>query len=381
MEAGSTGLGLYVHIPFCQAKCTYCDFNSYSGLEVLFDDYVAGLVREMELVESTQVRTAYIGGGTPTLLPLPHLTRLLGRMRDTFALNAETEISIEANPGALDSGKLGGLLKSGVNRLSLGIQSFDHEELFLLGRIHSAGEAAHALHTARQVGFDNISLDLIYGLPGQALISWQDSLKRALDLRPDHLSLYALTIEASTPLATAIAEGGLPPPDPDLAADMYEFAQEFLSAAGFVHYEISNWARTPKHVCQHNLTYWRNEAYLGVGAGAHSWQNARRWSNTAHPRDYVDQVLDGRHPLASEETISPRLEMGETMIMGLRLLDEGVHYGRFHERFGVDPRALFSDELKGLVELGLLQTDGVGVRLSSRGRLLGNQVFVRFLPD
>jgi oxygen-independent coproporphyrinogen-3 oxidase len=207
------------------------------------------------------------------------------------------------------------------------------------------------------------------------------SLKRALDLRPDHLSLYALTIEASTPLATAIAEGGLPPPDPDLAADMYEFAQEFLSAAGFVHYEISNWARTPKHVCQHNLTYWRNEAYLGVGAGAHSWQNARRWSNTAHPRDYVDQVLDGRHPLASEETISPRLEMGETMIMGLRLLDEGVHYGRFHGRFGVDPRALFSDELKGLVELGLLQTDGVGVRLSSRGRLLGNQVFVRFLPD
>jgi oxygen-independent coproporphyrinogen-3 oxidase len=381
MEAGSTELSLYVHIPFCQAKCTYCDFNSYPGLEDLFDDYTVGLVRELEWLEPVPVKTVYIGGGTPTVMPLPHLAQLLGGMRDILALNAEAEISIEANPGTVDSSKLSGLRTLGVNRLSLGVQSFDNKELLRLGRIHSSAEAADALRAARQAGFDNINLDLIYGLPGQALASWQDSLTRALDLQPDHLSLYALTAEANTPLAAAIAGGELSAPDPDLAADMYEFAQEFLLAAGWVHYEISNWARTPGYVCQHNLTYWRNEAYLGIGAGAHSWRNARRWSNTARPSDYVAQVLDGQNPVASEEIIPPELEMGETMIMGLRLLDEGVRFRRFQERFGIDPRTSFSDEITELVDLGLLQTDGGGVRLSARGRLLGNQVFLRFLPE
>jgi oxygen-independent coproporphyrinogen-3 oxidase len=314
------------------------------------------------------------------VLPLPHLTRLLGGVADILILNAKAEISIEANPGTVDPSKLSGLRLLGVNRLSLGVQSFDDEELFQLGRVHSAAEASDAFCAARQAGFDNVNLDLIYGLPGQGLSSWQDSLTRALDLQPDHLSLYALTVEANTPLAAAIAGGDLPAPDPDLAADMYEFAQDLLSSAGFVHYEISNWARTPGHVCQHNLTYWRNEAYLGIGAGAHSWWNARRWSNTAHPSDYVAQVLAGQRPVAREETISPALEMGETMIMGLRLLDEGVSCRRFGERFGIDPRISFSDEIKELVDLDLLQTDGGGVRLTARGRLLGNQVFLRFLP-
>jgi oxygen-independent coproporphyrinogen-3 oxidase len=269
----------------------------------------------------------------------------------------------------------------GVNRLSLGIQSFEDEELLRLGRVHSATEAIDAFRTARKAGFSNINLDLVYGLPGQPLAAWRDSLQRALDLQPDHLSLYALTVEASTPLAASIAGGEFPAPDPDLAADMYEFAQDLLLSAGFVHYEISNWAKTPGYACQHNLTYWRNEAYLGIGAGAHSWLGTQRWSNTTHPSDYVTQVLDSQHPVAAEEFISLELEMGETMIMGLRLLDEGVSYKRFRRRFGVDPRTSFSDELKELTELGLLRTNGGGVRLSARGRLLGNQVFLRFLPE
>jgi oxygen-independent coproporphyrinogen-3 oxidase len=381
MEAGSAEFSLYVHVPFCQAKCSYCDFNSYPGLEDLFDDYTVGLVRELEWLEPGRIQTVYIGGGTPTVLPLPHLAQLLSGMQDILALSLDTEITIEANPGTVDSYTLSGLRLLGVNRLSLGVQSFDHEELLRLGRIHSAAEAARAFRTARQAGFDNINLDLIYGLPAQALATWQDTLKRALDLQPDHLSLYALTVEANTPLAAAIVGAELSAPDPDLAADMYEFAQEFLSAAGFAHYEISNWARTPGHACQHNLTYWRNEAYLGIGAGAHSWWNDRRWSNTARPSDYLAQVLAGQQPVANKEIISPELEMSETMIMGLRLLDEGVNYGRFRERFGIDPRISFSDEVKELVDLGLLQTDGGAVKLTARGRLLGNQVFLRFLPE
>jgi oxygen-independent coproporphyrinogen-3 oxidase len=381
MEAGPRSIGLYIHIPFCQAKCTYCDFNSFAGQEHLFDSYTVGLVREMELADPGPVATIYIGGGTPTVLPLSLLAQAMHGIRHNFDLQAGAEISLEANPGTVGPDVLNGLRALGVNRLSLGIQSFDNGELQRLGRIHTSAQAVQAFHSARLAGFDNINLDLIYGQPGQSLSSWAESLRRALDLQPDHLSLYALTLEDGTPLATAVAKGEVPDPDPDLAADMVEFAQESLSPAGFVHYEISNWARSPQTMCQHNLTYWRNEAYLGIGAGAHSWRNGRRWSNIAQPAEYATRVLCHRQPVASEEIISPELEMGETMIMGLRLLDEGVNFERFRQRFGLDLTSVFSHELEQLVELGLIQENGDRVRLSERGWLLGNQVFLRFLPD
>jgi oxygen-independent coproporphyrinogen-3 oxidase len=379
--AHTSGIGLYIHIPFCQVKCTYCDFNSYAGLEALFDDYATAVVQEMRQAGPAQVKSIYMGGGTPTMLPLSHLTRILHETHHAFDVNTDTEVSIEANPGTVTSTALNKLATHGVNRISLGVQSFDEPELRLLGRIHSASDAVRAVDSARQAGFGNINLDLLYGLPGQALSSWRTSLGRALDLGPDHLSLYALTVEQDTPLATAIAGGKLPDPDPDLAADMYELAQEFLHSAGFVHYEISNWARTPDLLCQHNLTYWRNEPYLGIGAGAHSWRDGRRWSNTASPADYVAQVLGGGRPVAAEETIHPALEMGETMITGLRLLDEGVTFERFRQRFDLDLQLEFDNALQDLMQLGLICTDRNRVRLSQRGRLLGNQVFLRFLPE
>jgi oxygen-independent coproporphyrinogen-3 oxidase len=379
--ADGSGLGLYIHIPFCQAKCSYCDFNSYAGLESLFDDYTAAVAQEIAQAGPARVTTIYMGGGTPTVLPLSHLTRILHEIHRAFAVVANAEVSIEANPGTVTPDELGGLAAQGVNRLSLGVQSFDDRELRLLGRIHSAADAVRVFHYARQAGFVNINLDLLYGLPGQPLSSWRASLERALDLRADHLSLYALTIEENTRLATAIAGGKLPAPDPDLAADMYELAQEFLCTAGFVHYEISNWARTPDLLCQHNQTYWRNEPYLGIGAGAHSWRDGRRWSNIPSPADYVTQVLGGGKPIAAEETIHPALEMGETMIMGLRLLEEGVTFERFRRRFDLDLQVEFADALEELARLGLIQTSQEQVKLSARGRLLGNQVFSRFLPE
>jgi oxygen-independent coproporphyrinogen-3 oxidase len=373
--------GVYIHIPFCQAKCAYCDFNSYPSQEHLFGEYAAALVREMGTAGPLRARTIYVGGGTPTVLPSSLLARILDGARQTFAVDEDAEISIEANPGTVDAAGLAGLRALGVNRLSLGVQSFDDGQLRLLGRVHTAFEAIGAFQAARLAGFENINLDLIYGLPGQTLASWQASLERALPLRPDHLSLYALSVEEGTPLADSIAQGSVSQPDPDLAAEMYELAERVLRMEGYLHYEISNWARTTAHVCRHNLIYWRNEPYLGLGAGAHSWVDGRRWANVAWPADYVSRVLDGRPPVTMEEEIDRALEIGETMIMGLRLVEDGVPFEGFRRRFGLDLRRHFESHLAELADLGLIEMDADRVRLSERGHLLGNQVFVQFLPE
>ncbi len=378
---GETGIGLYVHIPFCRAKCAYCDFNSYPDLDSLHVDYVAALGQEIAQSPPLSVRTIYIGGGTPTLLPTHLLSAIIEAIKHRFSTHLTTEISAEANPGTVSSEKLATLRALGVNRLSLGVQSFIEAELRLLGRIHSAFEAAQAFEVARQAGFDSVSIDLLYGLPKQSLASWRASLEQALALHPDHLSLYSLTVEEGTPLAAAVARGKLPAPDPDLAADMYELAQDMLFSSGFLHYEISNWARTTDLMCEHNLIYWRNEPYLGLGAGAHSWLGGRRWSNSPEPRAYVKQVRSGQHPIAAEEIIDSQTEMGETMMMGLRLIGEGVELARFQERFGLDLRTRFADEIQELTHLGLIEHDEQRVILSPQGRLLGNQVFLRFIGD
>jgi oxygen-independent coproporphyrinogen-3 oxidase len=374
---------LYIHIPFCRAKCHYCDFGSHvlvSAAEQL-DGYVAALTQEIRQSELGRVATVYMGGGTPTVLPLSHLADIIEAARRSFAILPGAEITIEANPCTLDLGMVSSLLSLGVTRLSLGVQSFNDSELCMLGRIHTAGGAAEAFKMARAAGFDNINLDLIYGLPGQSLASWRESLERVLELEPEHVSLYALSVEEGTPTAWAIAGGELRAPDPDLAADMYDLSQQSLGIAGYVHYEISNWARTASHRCRHNLAYWRNQTYLGMGAGAHSWARGHRWANASDPGDYAARILSGRRPVEWDEEIEIALEMGETMMMGLRLLEEGVAHDRFRRRFGVTLAEQYADELENLVGLGLLVDNGERVRLSERGRLLGNQVFGHFLPD
>lgn len=372
--------GLYIHIPFCRSKCYYCDFNSFANFEALFADYAAALIQEMDQAGPAKVETIYIGGGTPTVLPLVYLEQILAGTRTAFDVDAEAEISIEANPGTVDASLLAGLRRLGFNRLSLGMQSFDDGELRLLGRIHTAAEGIEAFHAIRRAGFDNVGLDLIYGLPDQSQASWRASLERALTLGPEHLSLYALSVEEGTPLAERIAQGKVPAPDPDLAAEMYELSQETLVAAGYIHYEISNWARRSVFRCRHNLIYWRNQFYLGIGAGAHSWAGGRRWANASPPAEYTARVLRGESPIAAEERIPPDLEISETMIMGLRLVDEGVGFERFRERFGMDVRDRFAPELSTLEAAGLVEVNDQRIRLSPRGRLLGNQVFLQFLP-
>jgi oxygen-independent coproporphyrinogen-3 oxidase len=404
------GVGLYVHIPFCRKKCAYCDFCSFAGRESLHEPYLAALEREiLACAPGIHGRTLYVGGGTPTALPATALARLIKKVRHSFSLSPGTEVTVEANPGTIDGASLKRLRQAGVNRLSLGVQSLNDRLLRLLGRIHSAVEAERAVRDARAAGYNNLSLDLMLGLPQQSLADWQESLERVLAWQPEHLSLYALTVEPGTPLAAQIEGGALDAPDEDLAADMYEWAEERLEGAGYLHYEISNGAR-PGCESQHNLIYWRNEPYLGLGAGAHSWYAGRRWANVEDPAAYIARLSDSQRadPAFSSsppwsirgglrggaaveiQEIDRRTAMSETMMMGLRLLQEGVSDARFRQRFGVSLEDVYHAEIEAAIAEGLLERgassgatgEGVnGVRLTRRGHLLGNRVFVRFVGD
>jgi len=265
---------LYLHIPFCAKRCPYCDFNTYAGLEDQFDAYTVALCREIRQAGEARarppVRTVFIGGGTPTVLEPELLGRILGACREAFAIAPAAEIASEANPGTVDRERFAALRALGVNRLSMGVQSFDDAELQWLGRIHNAIEAERSFEAARTAGFDNINLDFMFGLPDQQPETWARTLARALALDPEHLSLYSLIVEEGTPLADRVRRGAVAEPDDDLAADLYVYAMEALAEADFDQYEISSWGRAGRQ-CRHNLVYWRNEPYLGFGAGAHSF--------------------------------------------------------------------------------------------------------------
>jgi oxygen-independent coproporphyrinogen-3 oxidase len=369
-------LSLYVHIPFCRSKCHYCSFNSYSGLDWLVPQYLQALTKEMRsCARQEPVNTIYLGGGTPTLLDSGQLGAVLQACDHSFAVSFDAEISIEANPGDINQPFLEEMRALGINRLSLGAQSWDDAVLKKLGRRHSAAEAVAAYHLAR-AAFDNVNIDLLYAVPGQTLEQWRQALERALSLEADHLSLYPLSVEEGTALSAEIASGRMVKPDPDLAAEMFLMAEEAL--ADYDHYEISNWARPTKR-CRHNLTYWRNLPYLGFGAGAHSFIEGRRLYNVLSPSQYVRKLDESDSAVEGQEDIDEALEMAETVILGLRLGD-GVSRAAFAGRFGKDVDTVYGDEVCELVELGLLLDDGGAIRLTQRGRLLGNQVFLRFLP-
>ncbi len=403
-------LALYLHIPFCAARCAYCDFNTYAGLERFQAPFAAALSAEIrragEAYGRPAVRTIFIGGGTPTVLPADLLARALDACREAFAVAADAEITCEANPGTVDQARFAALRAMGINRLSMGVQSFDDDELRWLGRIHSAAEAERALRTARAVGFANINLDFIFGLPGQRPATWLRTLDRAIALEPEHLSLYSLTVEPGTPLYDRVRRGLVPAADDDLAATLYELACERLARAGYEQYEISNWARTDadrpagdlpeagdgsgasnvgrpsRFMCRHNLVYWRRESYLGFGPGAHSFDRAaeRRWWNVKPVPHYIQRIEAGRSAEAGGEVLDRRTAMGETMMLGLRLVREGVADATWRERFGLGLDEAFGAEIGRLTAAGLLERLPERVRLTPAGRLLGNQVFAAFMP-
>lgn len=376
---------MYIHIPFCAVRCHYCDFNTYAGLEKYFEPYADAVREEIRQAAGEYgrlpIQTIFIGGGTPTVLPPGQLGGILAACREHFAVAPDAEITSEANPGTVDQAHFTALRALGVNRLSMGVQSFDEAELKWLGRIHSAGEAEQAFDAARAAGFTNINLDFIFGLPGQAPGAWARTLERAVGLGPEHLSLYSLTVEAGTPLADSVRRGRVPAPDDDLAADLYLASQDLLAAHGYAQYEISNWAKDASHQCRHNLVYWRDEAYLGFGAGAHSYARDRRWWNVRPVPQYIQRINAGKPAVSGQETVGRRLEMGETMMLGLRLVLEGVGESGFRARFGVSLDEAFGEELAALTARGLIERLPARVRLTAEGRLLGNRVFAEFLPE
>jgi oxygen-independent coproporphyrinogen-3 oxidase len=390
---------LYVHIPFCRHRCAYCDFNTYAGLEPLMPAYLEALAVEIQGIgrlakaegRPPSVHTVFFGGGTPSLLSAYQLRAILDQIRQSFELTQDAEITLEANPGTVDPEGLLAMRRLGVNRLSLGMQSSHAEELRLLERQHGMGEVRQAIDWARKAGFDNLNLDLIYGLPDQSMASWRASLSQAIALGPEHLSLYALSLEFGTPMLKRVKEGELSRPDPDAAADMYEWSSDELEKAGFLQYEISNWARPesngqPKG-CQHNLQIWRNGEYLGFGAGAHGFAAGTRTRGVRSPRSYIARLeagdWRGPYPL-SPATVwyepQPAIRRAEDMmILGLRLTREGVSEQAYAEAIGRPMQADFGEPIRALTDNGLLELSDGRVRLTPRGRLLGNRVFQAFL--
>ncbi len=404
------GISLYVHVPFCLSKCPYCDFNTYQGIESQFDDFLTAVIQEITAwsvaLGRPAVNTVFLGGGTPSYLPDGEVARILDAIAGSYAVRADAEITAECNPNDLSPEKCAELRASGINRVSIGVQSMDNGLLAMLGRRHDADEAAQALERCRRAGFDNVNLDLMYGLPQQSLDQWRDTVARVVALAPEHLSLYSLTLEEGTPLRRWVQQGRLPEPDPDLAADMYDHARVALAAAGYHHYEISNWT-LPGLESEHNLAYWRNLQWVGVGPGAHSSLrvgeagSACRFWTVRSPREYARLARDwemnaaqaGPWPAVTADQIAevPTVDgsevsdeattAAETMFLGLRLLD-GMDIAAASERTGIDLSARYRLELAELTEDGLLVWEGdARLRLAEDAYLVANQVFTRFLVE
>jgi len=371
---------IYVHVPFCRRKCLYCDFASQPyrcGDEKTYLDAVLTEISLRAGEATGPAKTVYVGGGTPSVVDPNVLARILDAIRDVFGLAPGAEITAEANPESARPEVLSAWREAGVNRLSLGVQAWQERLLRALGRVHDRDAVLRAYEAARAAGFDNVSVDLMFGLPGQAMADWAETLAAVVDLAPEHISAYALQVEEGTPLERLVASGRVMVPDEDTQASMYDYLRGVLAAAGYEHYEISNFAR-PGYRCRHNLVYWRNGDYVGLGPAAWSHRGRRRWGNTPDLATYAARLRAGVLPVAEEETVDDREAMGETMMLGLRLV-EGVDEQDFYIRFGVSARDVFGHQVAELVDRGLLEEADGRLRLTGRGLLLGNVVFGAFV--
>jgi oxygen-independent coproporphyrinogen-3 oxidase len=370
--------GVYVHIPFCLSRCHYCAFVTNRYDEGLETPYVKSVEREAEIRSADiPVDTIYLGGGTPSLLRPTSIQKILETCRQRFLVTASPEITVEINPGAISRYYLAELRSLGVNRASLGVQSFEDHELACLGRSHKASDAGAAFKDLRNSGFDNISVDLIAGYPGQSLESMRKTLRQTISLGPDHVSVYLLELKPGTRLHTRITSGATEKPDDDLAADLYEETCSLLSASGYEHYEISNFAREGR-LSRHNLKYWEDSPYIGLGAGAHGMTGRVRYANLEDLRQYQNEVNQEKLPVATLTELTPETRFKEALIMGLRLV-RGVDLEHMSRRYLVDVKAFVADTVGDLSHAGLVALDGEILSLTPRGRLLSNVVFSRWV--
>jgi oxygen-independent coproporphyrinogen-3 oxidase len=377
-------LGLYIHVPFCSRICHYCNFNRGVLDDALKARYVAAVRAHISRVGADVVAggraaadTISLGGGTPSLLSPTEIVAILDACRAAFDVSADAEITMEANPETVSPATLEGYRCAGVNRLSLGVQSFRDAELRRLGRIHDAARARHAVADARRAGFDNLSLDLMMWLPGQTLAQWRESVMALIDLAPEHASLYMLEMYPHAPLVDAMARAGLSQAPDDTAADMYELAMALTASAGLRQYEISNLAR-PGRESRHNLKYWIDGEWLGFGPGAHSTWRGARWQTIAATEAYVAAIESGADVERDRRAMTRQQHAEEAIIMGLRLVD-GIAPASILEKFGLDLWARYGDHLQPYLDAELVQHDAGRLRLSRKGMLLANEVFAVFI--
>ena len=369
-------ISLYIHIPFCVRKCLYCDFPSFSGMDGMFEDYVRRLCREMgEAAPSFQgigVKSVFFGGGTPSILPPALMGRIMDKIMSAYDVNSDAEISMEANPGTLDAAKLREYKSMYFNRLSMGLQAWQDRLLERLGRIHRVGEFEDNFLQARDSGFKNINVDLMFSLPGQTLYDWQETLEKVMRLDPEHISAYSLIIEEGTPFFDMYEKGQITETDENTDRRMYYLAKEMLSDKGFRQYEISNFAKEGFE-CRHNITYWRTEEYRGFGLGAHSYVDGTRFHNSADMKEYM--AGGGRLDM---EKLTPEEMQEEFMFMGLRM-NEGISREEFLKRFKTDITSVYGQEISELISEGLLTENKGRISLTDRGIDVSNQVFEKFI--
>lgn len=367
-------LGIYVHIPFCKAKCLYCDFNSYANMEMYESAYIHRLCDEILSSKHTgEVDTLYIGGGTPTVLPSGFLAQIIAAVRKKFEVTSDCEITVECNPATMREEGFRELLQAGVNRLSIGLQSANNRELKRLGRIHNFEEFSQCFYDARRAGFENISVDLMYGLPGQDMGNWEETLKAAVKFHPEHLSCYALKLEEGTPLFAQKPEL----PDDDTVAEFYDLCVDYLAKAGYERYEISNFSLNGKE-SRHNYKYWKCENFLGFGAGAYSCMNGERFCNVRDIQEYCNLIRKGKSVVLETTPLSREDKMKEFCFLGLRMV-RGISSKEFYQRFGESIEDVFKDSLKKNLRRGTLLRLDDRIAIPPNFLYVSNSILIDFI--
>ena len=374
--------GIYIHIPFCRTKCSYCHFVSVPITRAAEERYLKAVLRELEVwsdagSEQPAVDSIYFGGGTPSLIPAGHISEMLALCRLRFQVGGDCEISLESNPGTLSPGKIDTYRSAGINRVSLGVQSFNNEELKGIGRMHNAEMVLDAIRVLRNGGFTDINLDLMLGLPGQSAESWRRSLQSAVCQEVPHLSVYMLDLDDECPMKALFDSGSVRLPEEDLISDLYLETIEFLASQGYAQYEISNFAR-PGSVCRHNMKYWNRQPVYGFGAASHSFDGDSRYCNDPRLEKYIESVLAGDSPVSWREKVSAGQSLSESLFLGLRLR-QGVDWKGLEAEYNQGCLLPFEPGMQDLAERGLIEWNGSIVRLTESGMLLSNEIFQLFI--
>ena len=374
-----TTSSVYIHIPFCATKCYYCAFNTYTFHKEEAKAYLTALRTEMELYapETDPLQTIFIGGGTPSILSADALKQLFADIYTHLQVTPDAEITVECNPGTLDSEKLRVMRDNGVNRLSFGLQAMQDETLKQLGRIHTVAEFLQSYRLAREHPFENINIDLIFALPDQTMDAWQHTLNEVISLEPNHISAYNLVMEEATRFYEWWQAGELRLPTEDTEADMFQYTIDTLTAHGYIHYEICNFAK-PNHLARHNLVYWNNQPCIGLGAGACGYVNGVRYTNIRGIVPYINRLSQRHKPIADTERMTGHAEKAETLMLALRKR-EGISLEAYQDRFGEEIEVAFEDILKKWIDLQLLERTATHLRLTPRGLFLANEVFVELM--